>query len=320
MAEHANDLARKIRKEATRLGFAAIGFSAPVRQPLAMERYNSMITEKRHGEMAYMERRSDERAIPALLFSGLKTIISVAVSYNHIWPTSDEKLNISKYAVINDYHAAVRKKLQTLHESLKAIIGKDVEAAIYVDSAPVLEKNWAEQAGIGTTGKNTLLIVPSAGTYVFLGEMFINIEIIDQKAPLPNLCGSCNNCINSCPTGALLEPGKIDASKCISYLTVELKRDFTLEEASMIGTQLFGCDLCQEVCHHNNQKGGTGDMTFTVKKELLNITAEKIQSLTTSSFRTLFYGTPIFRIGLKRLKRNAHAIKENLQRLEDSPN
>ena len=313
MADPSTNLPRTIRKQAALLGFSAIGFSSPLPQPLAIQSYNTMITEKRHGEMAYMEQRIDERATPTMLLPSLKTIISAAISYNNTLPPSPAQPTISKYALIDDYHTVVRKKLEQLLESLKTIIAKDLNAIITVDSAPVLEKTWAEHSGIGKTGKSTLLIIPSAGTYVFLGEILIDHEIIDTKPQLPNLCGSCTNCLENCPTGALIEPGKLDATKCISYLTIELKREFTPKESAMIGNNLFGCDHCQNVCPHNKQTSITADISFTLRNNLLNITTETILKLTKSTFRTLFYGTPIFRIGLKRLKRNARAVQANLK-------
>ncbi len=314
MAVTSTNFARTIRKEAARLGFSAIGFSLPVPQSLAIERYKAMIDEKRHGEMTYMELRIDERAMPDLLLPGLKTVISAAVSYNHPLQNSSGKPDISKYALIDDYHTVVRKKLEELLVFLKSLLGEELNATISVDSSPVLEKTWAEHSGIGKTGKNTLLILPSAGSYVFLGEILIDKEIIDKKPPLPNLCGSCSNCIDSCPTGALIESGRLDASRCISYLTIELKREFSAEESSMIGNHLFGCDHCQEVCPHNKHVSITADRSFKVRPNLLNISTETILNLTKSSFRNLFYGTPIFRLGLKRLKRNAQAVSENLRK------
>ena len=314
MADTSTNLVRNIRKEAARLGFCAIGFSSPVPQPLALLRYNAMIAEKRHAEMGYMGQRMDERAMPDMLLPGLKTIISAAISYNHPFHKNSGLPKISKYALIDDYHTVVRNKLKQLLESLKNLMGEDIKAAIAVDSSPVLEKTWAEHAGIGKTGKNTLLIIPSAGSYVFLGEILIDKEIIDHKPPLPNLCGSCSNCLENCPTGALIEPGKINASKCISYLTVELKREFTTEESAMIGNHLFGCDQCQECCPHNQHVSIKADRSFNVQNNLLNITTDDILNLTKSSFCNLFYSTPIFRIGLKRLKRNALAVEDNLKK------
>jgi epoxyqueuosine reductase len=316
MADPSTTLARQIRKEAARLGFAAIGFSSPVLQPIAMQRYTAMIREKRHGEMEYMEKRMEERADPSLLFAGLNTIISAAISYNYPVNYGEGLPKISKYALINDYHTVVRAKLEALFETIQELVGEPLHAIITVDSSPLLEKAWAEEGAIGKTGKNTLLKVPSAGSYIFLGEILIDREIGTTKFPLPNYCGSCSNCLERCPTGALLEPGKIDATKCISYLTVELKREFTTEEAAMIGDWIFGCDLCQEVCPHNQQASITANASFVVRQNLLKITTEEILNLTKSGFKELFFGTPVFRIGLRRLKRNARAVADNLRKAE----
>lgn len=314
MADSSINLARLIRKEAARLGFAAIGFSSPVPQPVAMQHYTAMIREQRHGEMSYMETRMEERADPALLFPGLQTIISAAISYNYPVNYSFGYPKISKYALIDDYHTVVRTKLEQLLAAIQLLVEEPIHASITVDSYPLFEKTWAEEAGIGKTGKNTLLKVPSAGSYVFLGEILVDREISSTIIPLPNYCGSCSNCLERCPTGALLEPGKIDASKCISYLTGELKREFTDEEAAMIGDWLFGCDVCQEVCPHNLLASIGVHESFAVRQSLVNITTETILNLNKSGFRELFYGTPIFRIGLRRLKRNARAVSENLKK------
>ncbi len=314
MADPSTTLARQIRKEAARLGFAAIGFSAPVLQPVAMQHISDMIREQRHGEMGYMEKRMEERADPTLLFPSLHTIISAAISYNYPVYYGDGLPKISKYALIDDYHTVLREKLETLVATIQLLVEEPLNAKITVDSSPLLEKAWAEEAAIGKTGKNTLLKVPSAGSYIFLGEILLNREIRSTTLPLPNYCGSCSNCLERCPTGALLKPGKIDASKCISYLTVELKRDFTTDEAAMIDDWLFGCDLCQEVCPHNRQASIKANESFVLRQNLISITTEEILNLTKSGFHKLFYGTPVFRIGLRRLKRNARAVADNLKK------
>jgi len=314
MADASTDFARQIRKEASRLGFAATGFSSPVPQPVVMQRLSAMILEKRHGEMSYMEKHTEKRTDPSLLLPGLHTIISVAISYNYPLLHRESLPKISKYALINDYHTVVKAKLEGLLASIKGLLDEPLTALITVDSSPLFEKNWAEQAGIGNTGKNTLLQVPSAGSYLFLGEILVDKAIPSSRFTLPNFCGSCSKCLDHCPTGALVEPGKIDASKCISYLTVELKREFTTEEATMIGDWLFGCDLCQEVCPCNQQASITADPSFQLRHELVNVSTERILNLTRSGFRNLFYGTPVFRIGLRRMKRNARAVEENLKR------
>lgn len=303
-----------IRREAQRIGIASIGFSPLQPQEKAIARISGMIEEKRHGEMRYLETGISERADPSQLLPGVKTIISAALCYNRpeYHAPAPGTARISRYAVIDDYHRVVRSKLEELLTFIRTICDQPVQAVIAVDSSPVLEKAWAESAGIGKTGKNTLLNTTASGSYVFLGELLIDREIHDPAQELPNRCGACRNCIESCPTGALLEPGKLDARRCISYLTIELKREFTPEESRMVGTWLFGCDLCQESCPGNLSRKPAPEGLFALKKELLGITPEDILNLTGSGFRRLFSGTPIFRIGLKRLKRNARAVKENL--------
>ena len=319
MADPSTDLTRTIRREAAKLGFSAIGFSAPVPQKLAMQRFTAMIAEGRHGEMQYMEKRMEERSDPALLLPGLKTIITAAISYNNPLEYGEGLPKMSKYAITHDYHTVIRQKLELLLEKVKTLVEEPFNAIVTVDSAPILEKAWAEEAGIGKTGKNTLLIVPSAGSHVFLGEILLDMVVRDSaKAPLPNPCGSCSLCIEHCPTGALLGQGKLDATRCISYLTVELKREFTAEEAAMIGECLFGCDLCQELCPHNRQALVKANDALLLQEKLMKLSTETILNLTRSGFRDLFYGTPVFRIGLRRLKRNARAVAENLKKTKTS--
>jgi epoxyqueuosine reductase len=311
MHEAPTTLARKIRQEAHLLGFSAIGFAAPPPGFLAVERYDEMLRDGRHGEMTYLETGAPARRHPESLLPGLKTVISLAVSYLHNPPGGRAKL--SRYAMVADYHTVMRKKAEALLDCIERLSGCKPNAFIAVDGAPVLEKEWAERSGMARTGKNTLAIVPSAGTFVFLGELLLDIEIREERPLLPNLCGSCTKCIDACPTGALQGPGKIDARRCISYLTIELKREFTAEESAMIGRNLFGCDTCQEHCPHNQRPAINPDPAFSPRKELTGLDPERILQLTRSGFNALFAGTPVWRIGLKRLKRNARAVLANEQ-------
>lgn len=310
----ADNPARLIRREAMRLGFASIGFSPLRQQENALDHLRCMIEEGRHGEMRYIDAGQAERADPGMLLPEVKTVISAALGYNlPEYPSpAPDSARISRYALINDYHRVVLEKLEELLAFIRNLHDGPVQAIIAVDSSPVFEKAWAETAGIGKTGKNTLLITPSSGSYVFLGELLIDREITEETRAQPNRCGACRNCLESCPTGALLEPGKLDARRCISYLTIELKREFTPEESGMVGNWLFGCDLCQEACPANESRKPAPESLFTLKKELLDLTPDDILKLTNSGFRKLFFGTPVYRIGLRRLKRNARAVKENL--------
>jgi epoxyqueuosine reductase len=213
-----------------------------------------------------------------------------------------------------DYHRVIAGKLQELLDFIRAKTGIAVNGRICVDSSPLFEKEWAKHAGIGSIGKNGLLIVPLAGSFVFLGELLLDMAIEPDQPSVTETCGSCTACLDHCPTGALLEPGKLDVSKCLSYLTVELKRDFTAEEASSTGEWIFGCDICQEVCPRNQEPSVSGAAEFATRSELQELSIEAILALTKSGFRRLFLETPIYRSGLRRLKRNALAAQKNIRR------
>jgi epoxyqueuosine reductase len=303
MSEKRVTMKESIRKKAFDLGFCAAGFAAVRPLSEAMAKYRAMLDEGRHGEMAYLETGLDARANPELLLLGVKTVLSVALP----WPAPANPGVISGYAIIADYHRVVGELLAELLEFIRLECGMSVNGRVCVDSLPVLEKAWAEAAGIGRTGKKTLLITPSHGSRVFLGELLLDIEL-EPDAPLDwNPCRDCNACLDACPTGALAAPGKLDATRCISYLTIELKHDFTDEEAAMTDGWIYGCDRCIDACPHNAAIGTTALPFFTPKAELVNLAATEILELTGSQFRKLFAGTPIMRLGLRRLKRNIKA-------------
>lgn len=303
-----------IRQKALTLGFVSIGFAPILTQRQALGRLCGMTGEGRHGEMRYLETGQQKRADPCQLLPGAKTLISAALGYNlpEYTVPGPGMARISRHAVIEDYHRVLKRQLEQLLDFIRSLYEGKLQAIIAVDSFPVLEKVWAETARLGRTGKNTLLITPSSGSYVFLGEMLIDREIRESPPSLQGSCGACRICLESCPTGALLEAGKLDARRCISYLTIELKREFTEEESAMVGNWLFGCDICQEVCPANRSRKPAMKGLFSLKQELLKLTPDDILNLTGSGFRKLFYGTPIYRLGLKRLKRNARAVKQNL--------
>lgn len=306
MSEKQPTLKEAIRGKALDLGFCAAGFAAAGPRSGALAEYRQMLAERRHGEMSYLETGLDARANPELLLPGLKTVLSVALP----WPAPATAGGISGYAVIPDYHRVVGELLAELLDFIRSIRDQPVNARACVDSSPVLEKAWAEAAGIGRTGRNTLLIAPGHGSRVFLGELLLDIEL-EPDAPLDwNPCGDCSACIDACPTGALAAPGKLDARRCISYLTIELKRDFTDEEAAATDGWFYGCDRCIDACPHNASAEPTAYPGFAPKEELVNLTAAEILELTGSQFRKLFAGTPALRLGLKRLKRNARAVLE----------
>jgi epoxyqueuosine reductase len=297
-----------IRQKALELGFRVAGFAAVRPQSMAMERFIEMIAEGRHGEMAYLETGMNARQDLSLLLPEARTVISVALPWPERPKPYDPLGTISSHAVIPDYHRTLGRLLQELLEYIRSKSVVPVDGIVCVDSAPVLEKAWAEAAGIGRTGKNTLLIVPGAGSRLFLGEMLLDLAIEPDEPMQWDPCGNCTACIESCPTGALTKAGRLDARVCVSYLTIELKREFTEQEASMTESWLYGCDRCTDACPYNELDPANPESVFTPLEALVNLTANDALQLTGSGFRKLFGGTTGMRLGLRRLKRNARAV------------
>lgn len=305
-------LKEAIRHKAADLGCCAAGFSRSGRQDEALQRLARMVADGRHGEMRYLESGMREREDPAMLMPGTVTVLSVAIAAPGRRPCTTESVGLfSAHATLPDYHRVVREILRELHDFIIEETGSPVRGLACVDGAPVLEKAWAETAGLGRTGRNTLLIVPGAGSMIFLGELLLDIAIEPDEPLRWDPCGNCTACVDACPTGALAGDGSIDARRCISCLTIELKREFSEREAGMTGPWLFGCDLCMEACPHNHDRGVEAHRRFVPVPGILDLTAEAIIGLTGSGFRKLFAGTPVMRLGLKRLKRNARAVLRN---------
>jgi epoxyqueuosine reductase len=302
-------LKEAIQQKALDLGFCAAGFAAVRPLSGAMAEYRRMLAEGRHGEMGWLETSLEARNDLSILLPGVKTVLSAALP----WPAPATPGAISGYAVIPDYHRVVGNLLTELLDFIRSISSHPVNGRVCVDSSPVLEKAWAEAAGIGRTGKNTLLMVPGYGSRIFLGELLLDLKI-EPDTPLDSdPCGNCAACLDACPTGALSAPGRLDARRCISYLTIELKRDFTDEESAMTGELLYGCDRCLDACPHNASAELTAYPGFEPNENIVNLTASEILELTGSQFRKLFAGTPALRLGLKRLKRNARAALKKEQ-------
>jgi epoxyqueuosine reductase len=312
------EVKESIREKALELGFVAAGFAAVQPMAAAMERLRNMVAEGRHGEMGYLVSGMNARENPSMLIPGARTVISVALPWPERQTPYDPRGTISSHAVIPDYHRTVGRLLQELLEYIRTVIHVEVNGMICVDSAPVLEKAWAETAGLGRTGKNSLLILPGKGSRIFLGELLLDLEIEPDKPLDWNPCGgSCTACLDSCPTGALTQAGRLDATRCISYLTIELKREFTEEEAAMSEGWLYGCDHCTDACPYNEVKLTDSCRSFTPLEALVNLKAMDALALTGSGFRKLFAGTPGMRLGLRRLKRNARAVVEKERDAKD---
>ena len=245
------DIYLKIKEYAKTIGFDGIGFAKAQKLNQEAIRLENWLNKKHHGKMSYMEQNFDKRVDPTLLVPGAKTIISLSYNYHNPVKNKDSDApKIASYAYGRDYHKVVKKKLKYLFEYIQSIAG-NVEGRYFVDSAPVLEREWAARSGLGWVGKNTLLIKPKNGSYFFLAEIILDLEI-EYDAPIKDYCGTCTRCIDACPTNAISPNGYLlEASKCISYLTIELRDEIPYEFKDKMEGWMFGCDICQEVCPWN---------------------------------------------------------------------
>jgi len=288
---------------ALKVGFDACGISKAEFLKEDSDFLNQWLSNGNHGEMGYMERNIEKRVDPRILVPNAKSVISVILSYYPGNPDiSTTPPKISRYALSSDYHEVIKQKLHELLELIRQEFGK-VEGRAFVDSAPVLDKAWAVRAGLGWIGKNSLLINQKLGSYTFIGELILDLEIEPTSSFVPNHCGTCTRCIDSCPTGAIVSPGIIDSRKCISYLTIEKKSEITTEEFKMLNGWCFGCDICQEVCPWNSKVKISECKDLLPKQEILNINSSDLKSLSKAEFELIFHDTPLNRSGFERFNK-----------------
>jgi epoxyqueuosine reductase len=292
-----------IKSRAAELGFSACGIvKAEAVSDAARKAYEEWIAQGAHGEMGYMARNIEKRMDPTQLVEGCRSIIVVAQNY---YPATASP-NLSRYAQGKDYHRVVKDKLFLLLEYINTIM--PTKGRPFCDSAPVLERYWAVQAGIGTYGRNRQLILPACGTYFFLGELFIDAEA-EYDTPLhESLCNNCNACIKNCPTGALSENG-LDARRCLSYLTIEYRGELPPATSGKMGECIYGCDRCQRACPHNRMAQPHNEPQFTPSDELLAMKNDDWKSLTKEKFDSLFKDSAVQRCGYEQLMRNIKASK-----------
>jgi len=304
MPTNNDELTWDIKREAKRLGFNSVGVSVAERLDEEARQLEAWLNQGLHGNMKYMENYFDKRIDPRLLVDGAKSVISL--SYNYYTPVAQRDRaapKIAMYAMGKDYHLVVRDKLELLLNFIRDKAGA-VNGRCFVDSAPVLERAWAQRSGIGWVGKNTNILTKRTGSYFFLAEIILDLELAPDS-PVKDYCGACTKCIDACPTEAIFEPYKLDASKCISYFTIEL-RDEALPTAykGKMENWMFGCDICQQVCPINSQAKGHNEPDFEPKEELLLMKREDWEELNEATFKNLFKDSPIKRTKFKGLKRN----------------
>lgn len=293
-----------IRAEALRLGFDFVGFARAERLDEAARRLETWLQQGAHGRMAYMENHFDLRIDPTLLVPGAKTVICLAFNYHNEAKQEDpEAPKISQYAYGEDYHFVVKDKLKALLHHMQEAIG-DVDGRCFVDSAPVLEREWAQRAGLGWNGRHTLTIHPRQGSYFFLAEIICDLPLLYDD-PIRDHCGTCRRCIDACPTEAISPEGYfLDASKCISYLTIELRDAIPDAFKGRTDNWVFGCDVCQDVCPWNRFAKRHQEPAFEPHPDLLGMTRRDWQELTEETFGRVFKKSAVKRVKWAGLKRN----------------
>lgn len=298
-----------IRTKAENIGFLSVGFSKADFLASEEPRLINWLKAEKQGKMSYMENHFDLRLDPRKLVPGAKTVISLAYNYFPDTVQRKDTFQISKYAYGKDYHDVVKAKLRLLVSELQHEIG-DIEGRVFVDSAPILEKTWAEKSGVGWLGKNGNLIQPKAGSFFFLAEIICDLGL-EPDGPIKDYCGSCTRCIDACPTDAIEAPYIVNGSKCISYATIEL-RDADLPELfrGNMNNWVYGCDICQDVCPWNRFSKPHNETGFQAKDEILSFSKEDWLELDELTFQSVFKGSAVKRTKFSGLKRNIDFVNQ----------
>ncbi len=300
---------RIIKEEARRLGFMFCGISTAGFLEEEAPRLESWLKNGYHGEMQYMENHFDKRLDPTRLVEGARSVVSLALNYYPELRQSDPQApRISKYAYGTDYHFVIKDKLKELLEVIRERIG-EVNGRAFVDSAPVLDKAWAKKAGFGWVGKNSNLLNKNSGSFFFLAELILDLELAPDIAPARDHCGTCTRCIDACPTNAIVGPYVVDGSRCISYLTIELKSEIPEEFRGKMDNWMFGCDVCQDVCPWNRFSVLHNEPAFQPLEDLLGFSRAEWEEMTEETFRKVFRNSPVKRTKYAGLKRNIEFLK-----------
>lgn len=307
------DLTKSIKSKAFEIGFQKIGISSPTEPLIYNDYFDNWLASGKNGTMKWLETRKEERKYIKNYFPQVKSIISVAINY--FTGTSEQgnlqgnsKFKVSNYAWGKDYHIIVKQKLSELLQFIKTDINKDINGLICVDSSPIMEKQWAQRGGLGWQGKHTILINEDLGSWIFLGELLLDIPLDYDKPFQKDLCVSCTACIDACPTKAVTEY-HLDATKCISYLTVEYKSDFNSIQTNSLNGWVYGCDICQQVCPWNQKKQKyTEEDSFKPIHEVREYSLVDWANLEDNKFNDIFKDSPIKRIKYNRFMRNISGL------------
>jgi len=297
-----------IKAKAAELGFMYCGISKAEFLEEEAPRLESWLNRQMHGQMQYMENHFDKRLDPRLLVDGAKSVVSLLLNYYPPEKLPEDSFQLSKYAYGQDYHFVIKDKLKSLLQYIQQAIG-EVGGRAFVDSAPVLDKAWAKKSGLGWIGKNSNLITPQVGSFYFIAELIIDLEL-EYDGPIKDYCGTCTKCMDACPTNAITEPYVVDGSKCISYFTIELKDKIPGDVSGKFGNWIFGCDICQDVCPWNRFAKPHQEPAFTLNPALRHLNKEAWQEITEDVFREFFRQSAVKRTGYNGLQRNINFAGE----------
>lgn len=310
MPAYSTNITEIIKKEARKHGFFKCGLAAACFLEKEAPVFEDWLQKKKNADLSFMAKNFDKRLDPRLLREGTRTVISLAFNYFcRTEQNPDSRFFVARYAHLDDYHTFLKQKMFSLVEVLRKQIG-DFEAHCFVDSAPILERAWAAKTGIGWLGRNGSLIIPGAGSFFFMCQILTDL-VTDYDTPLKNhKCEDCFKCIVSCPTGALKNGETIDANKCISYLTIEHKGDIDATFKNSFSHQIFGCDICQNVCPHNQNSPFSPEAQPYLNTDVLNFSKTHWLNLDVSTFNRKFKKHAFFRSGFKKIKNNISFVNE----------
>lgn len=306
------ELSHLIKQHALELGFDEVGISMAQQLDEEADLMEKWIEKGFQGEMSYLERNKEKRYDPRLLVEGTQSIVSVLYNY---FPeeqlATHDNYKISKYAYGQDYHTVIREKLYKLLAFVESHTGKLETARAFTDSAPILDRAWAQKSNLGFIGKNTCLIHPRKGSFFFIGHLFLPLKLEVETEEITDYCGSCRRCIDACPTEALVAPHQLDANKCISYLTIEHRGDLPKDLKLNFKDWMFGCDICQDVCPWNRFAKPHKEPQFKLSDALKNMRKSDWEQLDKTKFNELFKGSAVKRTKFEGLKRNIDFLKND---------
>jgi epoxyqueuosine reductase len=317
--EAGGSIERRITAQAYGLGFDLVGITT-LGPATTAARFDEWLARGHAGEMAYLERGAEKRRDSRRPVAGARSAVVVALDYGGREPSGP----VARYARGDDYHDVMETRLRQLHERVNEWAGREVPGKPYVDTGPLLERDLARRAGLGWFGKNTMLINPRIGSFFFLGALLLDLDLAPDAPFEAERCGTCTRCLDACPTDALVEPGVLDARRCISYLTIELRGDIPIELREPIGGLVYGCDICQDVCPWNARfSQPLREPAFAARGALgtrgARALAREILAMSAPEFSTAFKGSPMKRAKLRGLRRNAAVVLGNVGSVDDVP-